>query len=302
MICFVVEEGGQCADVEDVGHHGCHMSRSTGLLRDKVSDLAGAAALVHDGDTLALGGMTLYRRPVAFVRALLQRATPPRDLTLLCFTAGFESDLLVGMGLVRRVRTCYFGLEAFGLAPMFTQAATTGALDVVEETEASLAFGLRATLAGVGFMPGLGWLGTDMLKVRPDVQVIADPYTGEDVVAFPAVTCDVAVIHALRADRVGNAMLGGNLAVDVELSLVAERVIVTAEEIVDRLDGPMDLSGFPVTAVVHAPRGASPTSCYPLYPVNGTELMRYTEACPDGFEEYLSGFVAQDGGDQGPPW
>ncbi|MBU0703067.1 MAG: CoA transferase subunit A [Chloroflexi bacterium] len=205
------------------------MTHSTSRPQDKVVDLASAAGLIHNGDTLALGGMTLYRRPVAFVRALLQRNPPPRDLTLLCFTAGFESDLLVGAGLVRRTRTCYFGLESFGLAPMFTRAATVGTLEVVEETEASLAFGLRATLAGVGFMPGLGWLGTDMLKVRPDVQVITDPYTGEEVVAFPAVTCDVAVIHALRADRAGNAVLGGNLAVDVELSLAAERVIVTAE-------------------------------------------------------------------------
>jgi glutaconate CoA-transferase subunit A len=272
---------------------------------DKVVTLTDAVDLVHDGDTLALGGMTLYRRPVAFVRALLQRESPPRDLTLLCFTAGFESDLLVGAGLVARVRTCYFGLEAFGLAPMFTQAATAGTLEVVEETEASLAFGLRARLAGVGFMPGRGWLGTDLLKVRPDVRVITDPYTGEDVVAFPAITCDVAVIHALQADRAGNAALGGNLAVDVQLSLVAERVIVTAEEVVERL-GPfdpaqgrpfdcaqgrnrVDLSGIPVTAVVHAPRGAWPTSCYPLYPVGGEELLRYAESCPGGFEEYLTG-------------
>jgi len=262
-------------------------------LTDRVVSLAEAAALVHDGDTLALGGMTLYRRPVAFVRALLQRNPPPRDLTLLCFTAGFESDLLVGAGLAARTRTCYFGLESFGLAPMFTQMATAGDLEIVEETEASLAFGLRATLAGVGFMPGRGWLGTDMLEVRPDVRVITDPYTGEDVVAFPAITCDVAVIHALRADRVGNAVLGGNLAVDVELSWVAERVIVTAEEVVERLDGPVDLGGIPVTAVAHAPRGAWPTSCYPLYPVGGEELLRYVQACPTGFEEYLGDFLAQ---------
>jgi glutaconate CoA-transferase subunit A len=189
---------------------------------------------------------------------------------------------------------------------MFTQAATTGALQVVEETEASLAFGLRAALAGVGFMPGRGWLGTDMLEVRPDVRVITDPYTGEDVVAFPAVTCNVAVIHALRADQAGNAVLGGNLAVDAELASVAERVIVTAEEVVERLDpfdpafgqaqgrNPIELGGLPVTAVVHAPQGAWPTSCYPLYPVHGEELMHYTGACPEGFDEYLRGFLAQD--------
>src|SRR3972149_1466500 len=177
-------------------------------MRDKVISLAEAAALVRNGDTLALGGMTLYRRPVAFVRELLQ--TDVRDLTLLGFTASYESDLLVGAGRVSAIRTCYFGLEAFGLAPMFTQWATTGDVRVIEESEGSLAFGLRATIAGLGFMPGPGWIGTDMLKVRPDVKVIDDPYTGRPVAAFPAVTCDVAVIHAPIADRAGNARLSGD--------------------------------------------------------------------------------------------
>jgi glutaconate CoA-transferase subunit A len=258
---------------------------------NKLVSLDEAAGLVQDGDTLALGGMTLYRRPLAYVRALLLREERPRDLSLLCFTAGFESDLLVGAGMVRRTRTCYFGLESFGLAPMFTRAVGEGKIEVVEETEASLGFGLRARMAGVGFMPGQGWLGTDLLDVRPDVKVVEDPYTGDELVAFPAVGCDVAVIHALRADRRGNALLGGNLAVDVELSCVAERVVVTAEDVVERLEGPVEIGGLPVTAVVHAPRGAWPTSCYPLYPVGGKELLRYTEACPDGFDEYVEGFL-----------
>ena len=255
---------------------------------DKRMSLEEAAGLLNDGETLALGGMTLYRRPVAFVRALLRQDPPPRDLTLLTFTAGYESDLLVGAGLVRRVRTCYFGLEAFGLAPMFTQAATAGELEVVEETEASLAFGLRAKLAGVGFMPGQGWLGTDLLKVRPDVRTIQDPYTGREVVAFPAIGCDLAVIHALRADWEGNCVLGGNLAVDLELVAVAERAVVTAEEVVEQLPGPVEISGIRVTGVVEAPGGAWPTSCYPLYPVDGGEILRYSETCPDGFADYLA--------------
>lgn len=258
---------------------------------DKRMSLDEAAGLLNDGETLALGGMTLYRRPVAFVRALLRRDPPPRGPTLLAFTASYESDLLVGAGLVRRVRTCYFGLEAFGLAPMFTQAATVGELEVMEETEASLAFGLRAKLAGVGFMPGQGWLGTDLLKVRPDVRTIQDPYTGQEVVAFPTIGCDLAVIHALQADRDGNCVLGGNLAVDVELALVAERTVITAEEVVGRLPGPVDLSGIGVTGVVEAPGGAWPTSCYPRYPVDGGEILRYSEGCPDGFEEYLKGLL-----------
>jgi len=259
-------------------------------MTDKLLSLPDAAALVQSGDTLALGGMTLYRRPVAFVRELLKTET--RDLTLLCFTASYESDLLVGARRVKAVRTCYFGMEAFGLAPMFTQRATMGDLRVIEESEGSLAFGMRATLAGVGFMPGPGWVGTDMLKVRPDVKVIDDPYTGRPVAAFPAVACDVSVIHAPLADRMGNARLGGNLAVDRELSMVARRVVVTAEEIVDELDAPVDVGQTFVTAVAHAPRGALPTSCHPLYPIDGAEIMRYLDACAaEQFDRYLREFV-----------
>jgi glutaconate CoA-transferase subunit A len=264
---------------------------------DKRTSLQQAAALVEDGQTLGLGGMTLYRRPVAFVRALLQRDPPPRDLTLLAFTAGFESDLLVGAGLVRRTHTCYFGLEAFGLAPMFTQAASSGDLEIVEETEASLSFGLRATLAGVGFMPGKAWLGTDMLSVRPDVRVIEDPYTAQEVVAFPALSCDVAVVHAVTADKEGNAVLKGNWAIDRELSLVAGRVVVTAEEVVDRLQERADIHSAVVTAVVEAPRGAWPTSCYPRYPVAGGEILRYSERCPAGFDDYLQEFLQRQTAD-----
>lgn len=260
-------------------------------MTDKRLSLEEAAALLGDGETLALGGMTLYRRPSAFVRALLRRNPLPRDLTLLAFTAGLESDLLVGAGCVRRVRTCYFGLESFGLAPMFTQAVAEGRLEVIEETEASLSFGLRAALADVGFMPGRGWLGTDLPDVRPDVRTVRDPYSGEELIAYPAIHCDLAVVHALRADRSGNAVLGGNLAVDVELAMVARRTVVTAEEVVERLPGPVDLGSLIVTAVVEAPGGAWPASCYPCYPLDGDALLRYSETCPEGFADFLRDFL-----------
>jgi glutaconate CoA-transferase subunit A len=255
--------------------------------------MAEAAALVRPGDTLALGGMTLYRRPVAFVRALLRQPNPPRGLTLLNFTSSYESDLLVGAGLVSRIRTCYFGFEGYGLAPMFTQAGNLGEVEIVEESEASLAFGLKATLADVGFMAGRGWVGTDLPRLRPDVRTVRDPYSGEELMAFPALKPVVAVLHALQADRQGNARLNRNQGVDPELAMTAGRVIVTAEEIVDELTT-ADIVGPLVTAVVAAPNGAWPTSCHPLYPMDGLEVLAYIDACGrEGFEEYVQALLAR---------
>jgi glutaconate CoA-transferase subunit A len=260
-------------------------------MMDKRIPLEEAVQAVASGHMLALGGMTLYRRPMAFTRQLIRRflkTGEPRDLTLLCFTAGLESDLLVGAGMVAHTRTCYFGLEIFGLAPMFTYHANNGLVEVVEETEASLAFGLRAQMAGVGFMPGRGWLGTDLPRLRPDVQTVIDPYSGEELMAFPAIRPDVAVIHALRADPEGNAILGKNLGVDQELAMTARQVIVTAEEIVPALET-ADLVAPFVHAVALAPQGALPTSCHPLYPLDGEAVLAYSEQVsdPTSFQNFL---------------
>lgn len=258
---------------------------------NKVITMNEAVKMVPSGGMLALGGMTLYRRPMSFVFALLRRyiqEKEPNDLTLLSFTASLESDLLVGAGMARRVRSCYFGMEIFGLAPMFTYLAGRGAVEIIEETEASLAYGLRAQMAGVGFMPGRAWLGTDLPRLRPDVRRVVDPYSGEELAAFPAIRPDVAVIHALRADMDGNAQIGDNKAVDEELGMTASTVIVTAEEIVPELNK-TDLIAPYVDWVVAAPLGAGPTSCHPLYPLDGKQLLAYTEQVsdPDSFQGYL---------------
>jgi glutaconate CoA-transferase subunit A len=257
-------------------------------METKQRSLEEAVTRVENGNMLALGGMTLYRRPVAFVRQLINHyhnTGKPADLTLLAFTAGYESDLLVGAGMVSHVRSCYFGLESFGFAPMFTFMANNGLIDVIEETETSLAMGLRASMASVGFMPGLGWLGTSLLSLRPDVRTVIDPYSGEELVAFPAIHPDVAVIHALTADIDGNALIGDNKGVDIELSLTAKTVIITAEQLVPRLDK-ADVVAPCVNIVVHAPGGANPTSCHPLYAMQAETLLEYTEQVSDQ-ESYL---------------
>lgn len=254
-----------------------------------------AAAVVNDGATLALGGMTLYRRPLAYVKALLRRDEAPQDLTLLSFTGGIESDMLIGAGCVTAVRSAYVGLEAFGLAPMYTQFVQQRRVNVIEETEASIVMGIRAQIAGVGFLPSRAWLGTDLPGLRPDVKTVRDPYSGAELLAFPAIPCDVAVIHGLAGDRHGNVLINNNLGIDTELVYLANTVIATVEEVVDELERTTDgvIIPFPgCDMLVEAPLGAAPTSCYPLYPLDGEGILGYTEACNAGrFDEYINTFT-----------
>lgn len=262
------------------------------FVADKQILIEQAVEMIQPGSMLALGGMTLYRRPVAFVRALIsrfQQTGSPGDLVLLAFTAGYESDLLVGAGLISHVRSCYFGLEIFGLAPMFTELANQGRITIIEETETSISMGLRAQMSSVGFMPGLGWLGTDLPHLRPDVRTIIDPYSGEELVAFPAIRPDIAVIHALKADPDGNAVIGDNKGVDIELCVASKSVIITTEEIVPELNKADIVAPF-VNAVILLPNGARPTSCHPLYALDAEAILEYAEQVSDqaSFDAYLA--------------
>lgn len=264
----------------------------------KLRTMAEVADLVHHGDVVGIGGMTLYRKPMAFVRELARRQT--RDLTLLGFTCGFEAELLAVADCLGTLRTCYFGLEFLGLAPALRRAVERGRVKVIEETEYSIALGLQAALMRVPYLPSRDCaIGTDYFRVRPDLRRAPCPVTGEMLTWFPAVAPRVAVIHAPMADEQGNTWLGGQYCVDAQLSMAADLTIVTTERVVSsdeirRAQGSAGLTSFMVDAVVGCPGGAHPTSCYPDYPLDVLHMTRYLRrARRDGGASYLERYVRE---------
>jgi glutaconate CoA-transferase, subunit A len=262
----------------------------------KVTSLSDAVRLVRDGDTIGVGGMTLYRKPMAFVRELAR--TGVKNLTLLAFTSAFDAEILAAAGSLSTLRTCYFGLEFLGLAPQARRATETGTVRVVEETEYSIAMGLQAALMRVPYLPSRdSEVGTDYFRIRPDLKRARCPVTGEVLTWFPAVTPRVSIIHAPLADEAGNAWLGGQNCVDAQLAMAAEMTIVTTERIatsgeIRDAQGGAGLVSFMVDAVVEVPGGAHPTSCYPDYQLDVAHIARYLKGARRGLtQRYLERFV-----------
>ncbi len=255
------------------------------LTSDRRATLADALGAVRDGDRVGLGGMTLYRRPVAASLALA--AAGRRDLEIVTLTGGLETDLLIGAGCVGRLRSCYTGLDVVGFAPHFTRRAQEGTLDLVEETEYTLSYAIQAATMGLPFLPMRGDLArTDLLGVRPDLRTFACPLTGATLIAVPALPLDVAILHATAADRYGNCNLQGQLALDPHLPTAAAITIVTAERIVSTdelmaMRGGIQLAGVHVTQVVELPGGSLPTSCFPLHRLDVAAVLDYAEAAAD---------------------
>lgn len=223
---------------------------------------------VRDGDIVAMEGFT-HLIPFAAGHEIIRQRR--RDLTLVRMTPDVIYDQLIGAGCARRLVFSWGGNPGVGSLHRFRDAVENDwpmPLQIEERSHADMANAYVAGAANLPFAVLRGYLGSDLPKYNPRIRVIECPFTGERLAATPALRPDVTIIHAQQADRKGNVLLWGILGVQKEAALAAKRVIVTVEEIVDRLDGSANACVLPcwtISAVAHVPRGAQPSYAHDYY-------------------------------------
>jgi len=253
-------------------------------------------AQIPNGATIAIGGSSLSRKPMALVRALAR--SDRRDLRLIVNVGGPEVDLLIGTGKVAEVIYAFVGFEVMGLAPHFRTARQEGSVKFQEWTEFTVMAGLDATIKRVPFLPTHAGLGTDILRVNPAFKTFEDPFGGETLVAVPALRPDVALLHVNLADPQGNGVILGDGHMDALCAKAAKKTFLSAEQILlpERLQTyGRDVHVFRtvVTGVVEAPWGAHLTGCAPDYRADLQHVQGYLRAARDraAWGEYLEQYV-----------
>lgn len=263
-----------------------------------VKTLAEAAGLIKDGDLVTTGGATFHRAPMEMLREVVRQGRT--GLYLVDREPAIDFDLLIGAGCVSKVRAGMIAFEVFGMAPNFRKKAEAHEILVKEGACQPIIAGLRAAAMGLPSLPVKGMLGSDVLDISEIIggyKQVEDPFTGEKLIAVRAIEPDVAIIHAQKADRYGNVRIEGPRYEDVIKAKAARTVVVTVEEIIPTEDfrkAPelTTLPHFIVDAVVEAPRGAYPTSCFNYYDVDYDHIREYMTCCQqDRFGEYLDRYV-----------
>src|SRR5512146_3331542 len=200
-----------------------------------VSLAEAVASAVHDGDTVAMEGFTHLIPFAAGHEVIRQRR---RDLTLIRMTPDVIYDQLIGAGCVRKLIFSWGGNPGVGSLHRFRDAVEHGwpaPLEIEEHSHAGMANRYVAGASGLPFAVLRGYAGTGLATRTPNIAPITCPFTGELLTAVAALTPDVTVIHAQRADRAGNVQFWGITGVQKEAVLAARRSIATVEEIVDEL-------------------------------------------------------------------
>ncbi len=264
--------------------------------RDKRVSLTDAVSLVGDGATVALGGGLSARLPMALVRELVRQGR--RGLHLVGSAHSIDVDLLVAVGAVRRCEESYVGFEQdLGLAPAYRRAAEQGTIEVAESCCATILAQLRAAEMGLPFLPVRGVRGSDIVRLHPEYAEITCPFTGETLVAVPALRPDVALLHAPAGDRYGNLHLEQPYVLDERFASASRLVVATVDELVSTDEvtaAGVTIPAHLVAAVTEVPYGAHPSSCYPRYAYDRAHLREYVSAAqsgPDGVQKYLGVYL-----------
>jgi len=216
---------------------------------------------VRPGDYLVVGAFGAVRIPTMILHEIVRK-----HITGLKFgghTATHDCQILSAGRVFDACDIAYvIGLEARGLSKVSRRHFEQNGVEVIQWTNAALAWRLKAAAMGVPFLPARNMLGTDTLKYSA-AKVVRCPYTNYPLVLLPALYPDLAVIHVHEADIYGNSRIRGILVADEDLARASKKVIVSCERLIphEEIRRAPHLTNIPyycVDAVVEAPFGSYP--------------------------------------------
>ena len=216
---------------------------------------------IKPGDLLYASGFT-HLIPFAAGHEIIRQGIT--DLVLARATPDLIYDQMVAAGCARKIIFSYMGNPGVGSLRRVRAAIEAGTLAWEEYSHFSMISRLQAGASGLPFMPMKNTGAPDLPQHNLNYQRVKDPYGGEEVVVVPPLTPDVAIVHVQRADIQGNAHVWGILGEQRLAAFAAQKVILTAEEIVAEAVIRSDpnrtlIPGLVVDAVCHVPYCAHPS-------------------------------------------
>jgi glutaconate CoA-transferase subunit A len=240
-------------------------------LADKRLAIDDVVGELRDGMTIGIGGWGSRRKPMALVKAICRSRL--QDLTIVSY-GGPDVGLLCATGKLRKLVFGFVTLDSVPIDPHFRAARQNGSIDCTELDEGMLQWGLYAAALKLPFLPSRAGLGSDVMRVNPQLKTVRSPYDDQtEVVAVPPIRLDAAIVHMNRADARGTAQfLGPDLYFDDLFCMAAARAYVSCERIVPTEEltkegsfHTLRINRYMTHGVVEAPGGARFTSCEPDY-------------------------------------
>lgn len=220
--------------------------------------------IINSNSTIAIGGFTINRKPIAIIKEIA--GSDVNNLTLYTLAGSLDIDLLAEKSKVAKIMAAYVGYEGLGISKIVRQAVEAGEIIFEDLTEILYYLRLKAGAIGVPFIPTSSIIKSDIFKINSACKKIKDSFTGEELCAVKSINPDFSIIHAQKADKLGNILIDEPDFCEREMAQASKIRIFSVEKIVRKLK-PSEItipSQF-VDYIVPAKKGAYPTGCYKNY-------------------------------------
>ncbi len=181
--------------------------------------------IVADGQTIAVGGFGLCGIPEALIDALQQIGV--KDLICISNNAGVDD---FGLGKLLQTKQIKKMISSYvGENKEFERQYLSGELEVELTPQGTLAEKLRAGGAGIpAFFTATG-VGTPIAEGKEIRQ-----FNGKDYILEHALTADVALVKAYKADKAGNLIFRKTARnFNPECAMAGKFTIVEVEQLVE---------------------------------------------------------------------
>ena len=240
-------------------------------MKDKIITMKEAVNRhVKDGDTIVIEGFTHLICFAAGHEIIRQKK---QNLVACRLTPDLIYDQLIAAGCVKKLIFSWAGNPGVGPLYGLRRAVEKGCprnLEIEEYTHFGMVARFIAGASKLPFMHLKTFSGSTLSEKNRNIKSVKCPYTGEILATVPALNPDLAIIHVQRVDALGNAQIWGLMGVQREAAFSSKRVIIVAEELVDREVIRSDpnrtlIPGLIVDAVVIEPFGAHPSYAQGYY-------------------------------------
>jgi acetate CoA/acetoacetate CoA-transferase alpha subunit len=195
------------------------------MAKEKIVSLDTAMEKLHDGVTVLIPGFVNVGVPETLIQGLIRKNV--KDLRVISNNTSVKGR---GIGLlVHENRIKHITCSHIGSNTETVEKVVAGELDVTFVPQGTLCERVRAGGAGIGGILTPTGLGTPIAEGK-DVIVV----DGKEYLLEKPLRADVALIHAWKADKMGNAVYHRTARNFNQIwATAADWVIVEAEEIVE---------------------------------------------------------------------
>jgi len=192
---------------------------------DKIRTVAEVADLFRDGQTIMVGGFLCVGTSEIFVDALLKKGV--RNITLICNDTGFPNKgvgLLIVSKQISKIIVSHVGTNK-----ETGRQINAGEIEYELVPQGTLAERIRSAGAGLGgFLTPTG-VGTIVEEGKQKLTV-----NGREYLLELPLRADIALIHAWKADKLGNLVYRRAARnFNTMMAMAADLVVVSAENIVE---------------------------------------------------------------------